>query len=207
MEPIITLLIVILCFIGLLYLIYLDEKRKIKLKEQAEQAVLEWAGKFEQACRNYKLSGIPEDPTPVGIKMADKVYFHLKGVEWIEYRKVQTGRYSAHGITGRVKIVKGLSFRFGSGQISRESIDQLTPLDTGELYLTSKGFLFRGEMGNKTIPFEKIININPAPNHISIERSTGKDIYLKYDFEPYPEKVAATVIAWNRDYLKQFGDE
>lgn len=188
----------------IIYLQILGQKRTKRENEEKQQELIKWLERFVDVGNKYIKTGIPEISSNLKLKATEKLYGFVQGVQWIEYRKIATGNFSAHGVTGRVKIAKGLSYRFGSGQIFRETVNQLTPLDTGDLYFTNNGILFRGGASNKTITYDKIIMMNPATNHLKIEKATGKDIYLKYNFEGSPETLSALFIAWNRDYFKQF---
>jgi hypothetical protein len=191
----------------IVYLQILGQRRTKRENEENQQQVMKWVEHFVSVGIKYIEIGIPEITSSLKFKSTEKLYGFVEGVEWLEHRKVSTGNYSAHGVTGRIKIAKGLSYRFGSGQIFRETFNQLTTIDTGDLYFTNNGILFRGAAGNKTIAYDKIIMINPATNHIKIERATGKDIYLHYNFQQSPEVLSALFVAWNKDYFKQFEEQ
>jgi hypothetical protein len=108
-----------------------------------------------------------KEPTAIesDIKLSkgENLYCTLNPVEWRETRKL-----SSNGI----------------------SEDILTPLDEGVLYVTNKGFLFRGMNENKKIPFAKLISISPLPEAITLEKETGKNITLLYNFKIYTRELA-----------------
>lgn len=173
------LLFLILFIAGIYFLL----QKRNKQKEEIDQIRLtSFANTITTQGDKYALSGIPEINSDIKLKKSEKVYIKLSGVKWLESRKV------------------------GTAQISKESINQITPLDVGILHVTNTGFIFRGNNGNRTVLFEKIIMINFGVNHVQLERNTGKDIYLQYNFMAEPNSLAAIIVAWNKDYFKELSD-
>ncbi len=93
-----------------------------------------------------------------------------------------TKRVNYQGPTGRIRIMKGLSWRYGSVSVNRVTSEELRQLDSGVLYITNKRLLFDG--GSKTVqtPFKKIIKFTLYKDGIQIEKETGRDqFYLGSD--------------------------
>ncbi len=72
--------------------------------------------------------------------------------------------------------VKGVRFRLGS--YTPIGSEQITPLASGFLYVTSKRLLFSGETRNTTVNLNKIVECHIHSDALTIEKSTGKaDIF------------------------------
>lgn len=196
-------LVVFLLFSSVIVGIAYYNRRRAQTQQFAEAerqkiSLQNYMADFQRIGEEYQKNGIPSIESDISLKKTDTLYAILKGSSWMEYRKVRTGRVSGHGITGRVKIAKGLYYRYGTGQYHSESLDQLTTIDQGDFYVTDKGLFFRGSKGNKTLPFEKILELVPFENGMKIERETGKDIYIPFRFSNSPEKAAAIVLLWDK---------
>ena len=190
----IWLLIIGVAVLLIRYKLKSDEKEKA-LEEEATKKYIE---EFQKAGERFERSGVPSIDSDVSLKKAETLHVKLGSINWMEYRKVRTGRVSGHGVTGRIKIAKGVYYRYGTGQMKAESMDQLTQIDSGDLYVTNKGFFFRGHLGNKTLPFDKILQPTPLPKGLKMEKDTGKDVYIVFDFTQYPDKAAAIVLLWDK---------
>jgi hypothetical protein len=86
-----------------------------------------------------------------------------------------TKRINYHGPTGRIRIMKGLSWRYGSVSVNRVTSEELRQLDAGVLYITNKRLLFNGALKNVNIPFKKVIHFTVYKDGIRIEKDTGRD--------------------------------
>lgn len=89
-----------------------------------------------------------------------------------------TKRINYHGPGGRIRIMKGLSWRFGSVSVSRVTSEELRQLDSGKLYITNKRLLFNGSAKNVNTPFKKIIHFTIYGDGIQIEKESGRDQYF-----------------------------
>jgi hypothetical protein len=86
-----------------------------------------------------------------------------------------TKRINYHGPSGRIRIMKGLSWRYGSVSVNRVTSEELRQLDSGVLYITNKRLLFNGAFKNVQTPFKKIIHFTLHKDGIQIEKETGRD--------------------------------
>jgi hypothetical protein len=86
----------------------------------------------------------------------------------------------SHGYSGTsVSIPSGISgvrFRFGNYIPNRT--EDITPLSSGTLYVTSARLLFNGELRNTTFTLKKIVNGTVYSDALGIEKSTGKPDYF-----------------------------
>lgn len=194
--------IILILSLGVITVIYLtskaDKKKRTEDANQIKAQTDRYVEELQQAGERFEREGIPEVTSDVSLRKTEKLHVVLKDSQWMEYRKVRTGRVSGHAITGRVKIAKGLYYRYGTSQYKSESFDHLTTIDSGDFYVTSKGLVFRGSKGNKTLPFEKVMELVPFEDGMRIERETGKDIYIPFKFSSSPDKAAAIVLLWDK---------
>lgn len=86
-----------------------------------------------------------------------------------------TKRINYHGPTGRIRIMKGLSWRYGSVNVSRVTSEELRQLDLGVLYITNKRLLFNGASKSINTPLKKIIHFTVFKDGIQVEKETGRD--------------------------------
>lgn len=194
----VIIIIVILVGVVIAYSYYSSkrtEKASIQYKQE-EANTQTFLAEFQRIGEKYETSGIPQIDSDISFKRGETLHVKVEGIQWMEYRKKRTGRVMAHGVTARVKIAKGLFYRAGTGQMISESIDQLTPVDNGDLYFTNKGVFFRGNLGNKNIPYDKIIMLTPFQKGIKIERDAGKDVYIPCSVQP--DNAAAIVLLWDK---------
>jgi hypothetical protein len=84
-----------------------------------------------------------------------------------------------HGPSGRIRIMKGLSWRYGYVNVQRVTSEQLKELDAGTLLVTNKRLLFNGTKKNMSLPLKRIIHFTLYSNAIQIEKDSGKDQYFK----------------------------
>ena len=85
-------------------------------------------------------------------------------------------RYS--GPTGRVRIMKGLSWRYGAISVNRVTSEELRQIDSGTLYITNKRLLFNGAAKNQNVPFKKIVQFTAYKDGLEIEKVSGRDQYF-----------------------------
>jgi hypothetical protein len=70
--------------------------------------------------------------------------------------------------------IRGVRFRFGSYTPIKS--EEMTPLSSGLLYVTSKRLLFNGDRRNTTINLTKIVDGHVYADSLRIEKSTGKPV-------------------------------
>lgn len=176
-----TLVVVILILIS-----RAKKKKQAHEKKELESFINEVDGFLDE----FKEKGISPIDCDIKLDKDEHLFTLLKSVDWREYRKVRTGKVAGHGVMGRVKIGKGISYRYGAGQVGSQSVDTIKTIDSGDLYLTNKRIIFRGSQGNKSLAFNKILVINPGTAGIEIEKEVGKNVYIPYDFMNNPYKLA-----------------
>jgi len=103
--------------------------------------------------------------------------YFAEEVDLYQEKKV-TKRISYNGPTLRLKIWKGLYWRFGNLAVGRKTKDEFIKVDSGILYITNKRLLFTGSLNNKSIFYNKIINIANNDEGIEIIKDSGKSEYF-----------------------------
>jgi hypothetical protein len=182
MEGLILLgLIVIVVFL----VVYFERLRKQKILKDEEEDRKKTSAMIDRFVSEVdqlydELSS--KEPTAIesDIKLSkgENLYCTLNPVEWRETRKLRS-----NGI----------------------SEDILTPLDEGVLYVTNKGFFFRGMDQNKKFSYEKLISISSLPEGIILERETGKNITLLYNFKIHTRELAMILHFYGQGSLTEMG--
>lgn len=86
-----------------------------------------------------------------------------------------TRRINYGGLAGNIRLMKGLSYRYGSISLQRVTSEDLRHIDTGTLYVTNKRLLFDGAAKNRSIPYQKVIGFTMYTDGVQVHRDTGRD--------------------------------
>jgi hypothetical protein len=113
----------------------------------------------------------------VNLQKNEKCYFE-SAAEWFEQRAVAASTNYA-GPTGRVRIAKGLYYRYGRINHSTVSRQELTFVDDGNLFFTNKRIIFMGKKKNTTISLDSILEIVPYSDGLGVQKATGKSPNIK----------------------------
>ena len=125
---------------------------------------------------NGELQGIESD---INIQKSETLYYKAP-IGWYEER-TRTTNVNYGGVSTRIRICKGVYINAGSIAPSRHTEEYLKFIDSGDVYITNKRIIFRGEHGNKTIALNKILSYTPYNNGIQIEKDSGKSPCFKCD--------------------------
>jgi hypothetical protein len=139
--------------------INLDEKTK----EKVEKFKLYWLIEHGE---------LPIKEVSIYLQQNEQCYF-VSGADWLEHRTV-TKRYNYSGPTARIRIMKGVYYRFGSVGIQRSTSEELQLIDSGRIFVTNKRIIFLGNKKSTNIPLNKILSINPYSDGVGIEKSSGR---------------------------------
>lgn len=121
---------------------------------------------------------LPIIVSTINLPKSETLHF-TASVAWQEQRRVTT-RYNYAGPTARIKIVKGVYYRFGSMGVRPQSEDVWQTIDQGKIFLTNKRLIFMGEKGNKNIAINKILDFTPYSDGVDIQKDSGKSPFLKF---------------------------
>lgn len=111
----------------------------------------------------------PSLQTGLMLEAAEIAYFSIATV-WHQSR-VQSHGYAGTSISVPTGI-KGVRFRFGGYSPMRS--EEMTPLSSGTLYVTSSRLLFNGNSRNTSVALKKIIDGHVFSDALRIEKNTGK---------------------------------
>jgi DNA-directed RNA polymerase subunit RPC12/RpoP len=121
----------------------------------------------------YLLESKHELPAPIEVALyldADETCYYEIPTTWHQSR-AQTHGYSGTSISVPMGL-RGVRFRFGGYTPIRT--EQMTPLSSGTLFVTSKRLLFSGDSRNTTISLKKIVDGHVYSDCVKIEKSTAK---------------------------------
>jgi len=104
---------------------------------------------------------------------------HAQFLSSLHELRTVTKAVAYHGPSGRIRIMKGLSWRYGYVNVQRVTSEQLKELDSGTLLITNKRLLFNGAKKNVSLPLYRIIHFTLYGDAIQIEKDSGKDQYFK----------------------------
>lgn len=107
----------------------------------------------------------------------DEVCFYQDFCKWFEHRKI-TKSVSYSGITGSLKITKGVRYRVGNIKPKKITVDTLSEIDNGTLFITNKRIIFMGTHKNINIKYSSILAIVPYSDGVGIEKDSGKSPIL-----------------------------
>ncbi|MGH7242757.1 MAG: hypothetical protein ACREJD_05010 [Phycisphaerales bacterium] len=109
----------------------------------------------------------------VALKDDEAAYFDGE-CDWYELTTVAR-QVSFGGLTGSVRIAKGLRFRYGSLRVTSPPIQDMKKIDSGRLILTSTRLIFMGTKANKTILWKSALAVNIiSATQFEVEKTSGK---------------------------------
>lgn len=100
------------------------------------------------------------------------------------------GRVSYGGLTGSIKVAKGVRFRVGSG---RMAMGKSWVFDNpGTLHVTTDRIIFDGASKNVNSSLDKITNMGIDSNEmiLTVDRETGADWWFRVDQWPTENEMA-----------------
>jgi hypothetical protein len=121
-----------------------------------------------------------ELPSPIAVDLmldANEVCYCAISSTWHQSR-VQTAGYSGASVS-IPSGMKGVRFRFGGFTPVRN--EQMTPLSSGTLFVTSRRLLFKGDSRSTTISVKKIVDGHMYSDSLRIDKSTGKPDLFSMD--------------------------
>jgi DNA-directed RNA polymerase subunit RPC12/RpoP len=151
-----------------------DENLEAGHKLEAKYGIKATMAGEAAICRDiYLLESKGQLPSPINTELmlaANESAYYYTATTWHQ------SRVSSRGYSGTsVSIpsgIRGVRFRFG-GYTPIKS-EEMTPLSTGLLYVTSKRLLFNGDRRNTTISLTKIVDGHVYTDSLRIEKNTGK---------------------------------
>lgn len=133
---------------------------------------------FNQATFNkfYSLAlidkGILPTPQHSGLNVIfkkDEVVHWLCSATLKKQKRI-TERMNYSGLTGSIKIMKGVRYRVGSIALAPQTREVMVDEDTGNFWLTNQRIGFLGSRKNFTLPYSKILSFEVYKDGISIHK-------------------------------------
>tara|TARA_B110000467_G_C18213653_1_gene418947 strand:+ start:165 stop:824 length:660 start_codon:yes stop_codon:yes gene_type:complete len=124
------------------------------------------------------------------LKKGERLIFSIPSIEYCEERKVKVkGGYQGFS----VRIMKGVSYRFGSFEATAEK--RVVQIDNGNLILTNKRLVFSGDTKSNDYPLSKIVTIDALEDGVVINKS-GKQ---KMEYYIGTNNVSIKIVSDEKD--------
>ena len=122
-----------------------------------------------------EVKGQMPQPIQSGLLLnSNEIAYFAIPTTWHQVR-VKSRGYSGTSLSVPTGI-KGVRFRFGG--YTPIKTEELTPLSTGTLHVTSERLLFNGDSRNTAISLKKVIDGHIFVDAVKIEKNTGKPDYF-----------------------------
>jgi len=112
---------------------------------------------------------IPQRGVPIILKKNEVCYAKVQDAQFWEDRAVRKTRGGYGGFNFRV--AKGASFHVGKFGATGESHMERRHIDTGNVFVTNKRFVFIGSSKSIDFPLNKVLSVEPFSNGVGIARS------------------------------------
>jgi hypothetical protein len=122
---------------------------------------------------------LPALPVPLTLQRGEQCHY-TTGVSWLEPRTV-TRRVAYAGVSASIPIVRGVRFRLGSFAPARHTVDQLTRIDAGPLYVTNKRIILRGASRNITVRLTSVLGFEVYANGLEIQKASGRPPFVEVE--------------------------
>jgi hypothetical protein len=121
----------------------------------------------------------PTFPVDIALHEGEAAYYST-AARWAEMR-IKTVAAQSDGPTASMRITKGVRWRVGTTPPNRVTEEQLTVVDSGVLYVTSRRVVFRGGMKNVTLELGSLVGIHVYRDGIQFEKAEGRSPYALFD--------------------------
>lgn len=162
-----------------------DEERELYAIAKNLNAELKFDEATKSDLEKYKLywqienDDMPELVVDINIPRSEKCYFHIKG-SWSENNKDLSSKTLVSSNLS-LKIAKGIYWREPNKQNKNLLEDGWEEADTGDIYLTNKRILFKGNKGDKVLLLSRIVDFYVFKNGIEVDKEDDKSPFLKFD--------------------------
>jgi hypothetical protein len=141
----------------------------VKIRESFDYYVINWE------LDNNIFKGIEADFI---LTKGEKCIYRSPKCEWFE-RKTVTSRVGYSGVSYRMKITKGLSYRVGSYNVSSSKEIIKVSKGTGVVNITTKRVIFKSSDNTMTINISAIIDLEPFNDAVTIYKSKGHPMTIE----------------------------
>lgn len=146
--------------------------KNLEVNVTLDDEVKGWIEKLK-LCWQAENGVIPVITAPIDLSSSEDCHFNSRA-EWKVNRSV-TRKINYGGTAARLRIVKGINYTAGSIGINKVESEELTLIDTGQLYVTNKRIIFMGARKNINIKVSQILSITPYEDGVGIDNASGKN--------------------------------
>lgn len=113
----------------------------------------------------------------------------------LKKQKRITERMNYSGLTGSIKIMKGVRYRVGSIALAPQTREVMVDEDTGNFWLTNQRIGFLGSRKNFTMPYNKVLSFEVYKDGISIHKEgKEKPFIVGFDDAEMPVAVLSAIL-------------
>ncbi|MEI6352902.1 MAG: hypothetical protein WCO35_03130 [Candidatus Nomurabacteria bacterium] len=183
-----------------------DERLKlIKIQEDLGVNIEDTNYSQEIFNKYYSLNQIEDGILPkVNIENSQLGFSLQKGEElyyvsraFIIKNKLITQRINYSGMTGSIKIMKGLRYKVGSIKVQPVKIETLAVEDSGVIYLSSSGFHYLGIKKHFDFPYTKISHLEIRDGVLYLYKQ-GKEAPFMISMSDYEVSLAVISFMLNK---------
>ena len=162
-------------------------------------AKMSFGGNTQAALDRYSLlwrienGQLPSVAVPIVLQKGETCFWSGQA-EWHELR-TKTTRVNYGGPVASIRIMKGLHWRVGSVAVSRITREELTQLDVGTLYITSKRILLSGAYKNYQLRYSAALGIEVFSDAIRVDKAAGRSPVLILPDSEIPAAILSAVLA------------
>ena len=122
---------------------------------------------------------LPAIPVPITLQRGEQCHY-TTAVTWLEPRTV-TRSVSYAGVSTSIRIARGVRFRLGNVAPVRHTVDRLTRIDAGPLYVTNRRLILCGASRNITVRLSSVLGFELYGNGVEIQKASGRPPFLEVD--------------------------
>ena len=159
-----------------------EEERLARMSENLGVKITHDAESLAKVARFRLLAQIESGTLPVldcRIRLQRGEQCHAQFPCSLHELRTVTRAVRYHGPSGSIRIMKGLSYRYGQVNVSRIKTEELRQLDSGTLLITSRRLLFNGTNKNSQVLLKRVIHFDVYRDGLRIEKDSGRDQIYK----------------------------
>lgn len=150
-------------------------------------ACIEWLNNRFLA-ENAPLKEITEEETlqqySINLNEGEILHVVFEETVWYELKRSRNRSFNYHGLGLRIPLGAGFSYRVGAiGSLNPDTLDEYRAVTSGKLFLTNRRLILQGDLENKSININSILDIEQYKDCIIVGKTTGKKPLIKFDLD------------------------
>jgi len=147
------------------------KKKKEKIENQMSTALKRFSLLYQEPLRPF---------TNHSLKLQNQEICYSRNVATMYGYKTVEGTMAYHGPIVRIPIAKGISYRAAILSGADKTQQKIVPLAVGEVFLTNKRVIFRGDKKNNSVYLNKILELTYfyGDDSIRINKDNGPPFFL-----------------------------